>query len=230
VPIGGGALAGKDPHKVDKCGALRSRQLAKKLVRGGVDEARVVLGWTPGDDAPFLVEASTTEGNVNLQVPRGELPRQEWFTIKAIVRDLELTERDWAADLRGGSLGAMRTAAIMKSQTPFPVPPYLIATRSYNLRRILIALGAVIAEMTFPGQAGMDISTNDRHLRVRLHVHSLPALILFVVAENTLFPDPADRFLDVCDADGCCDLGLGRAPSPAVELETRLQFARDEAG
>ena len=33
VPIGGGALAGKDPHKVDKCGALRARQLAKRLVR-----------------------------------------------------------------------------------------------------------------------------------------------------------------------------------------------------
>jgi S-adenosylmethionine synthetase len=29
LPIGGGALAGKDPHKVDKCGALRARQLAK---------------------------------------------------------------------------------------------------------------------------------------------------------------------------------------------------------
>jgi S-adenosylmethionine synthetase len=26
IPIGGGALAGKDPHKVDKCGALRARQ------------------------------------------------------------------------------------------------------------------------------------------------------------------------------------------------------------
>ena len=39
------------------------------------------------------------------------------------------------------SLGAMRTAAIMKSQTPFPVVPYPIATRSYNLRRILIAFG-----------------------------------------------------------------------------------------
>ena len=25
VPIGGGALAGKDPHKMDKCGALRAR-------------------------------------------------------------------------------------------------------------------------------------------------------------------------------------------------------------
>ena len=102
VPIGGGALAGKDPHKVDKCGALRARQLAKKLVRGGVDEARVILGWAPGGDTPFLVEASTSNGSVNLQVPRGELPSEEWFTIKSIVRDLELFERDWAADLLAG--------------------------------------------------------------------------------------------------------------------------------
>jgi S-adenosylmethionine synthetase len=102
VPIGGGALAGKDPYKVDKCGALRARQLARKLVREGVDAARVTLAWAPGGDAPFLNEASTIRGNVNLQVPREELPPADWFAIKAIVRDLELTERDWAADLLAG--------------------------------------------------------------------------------------------------------------------------------
>ena len=102
VPIGGGALAGKDPHKVDKCGALRARQLAKKLVRGGVDEARVILGWAPGGDAPFLIEASTNQGSVNLQVPRDELPTDGWFSIRAIVRDLELQEREWAADMLAG--------------------------------------------------------------------------------------------------------------------------------
>jgi S-adenosylmethionine synthetase len=99
VPIGGGAIAGKDPHKVDKCGALRARQLAKKLVREGVDEARVILGWMPGGDAPFLIEAVIIHGNVSLQVPRGELPSEDWFAIKSIVCDLELRERDWAADL-----------------------------------------------------------------------------------------------------------------------------------
>ena len=102
VAIGGGALAGKDPHKVDKCGALRARQLAKKLVRAGVDEARVILGWAPGGDAPFLIEAATSHGGVNLQLPRQELPPDERFTIAAIVRDLELAGRDWAADLRAG--------------------------------------------------------------------------------------------------------------------------------
>jgi S-adenosylmethionine synthetase len=102
IPIGGGALAGKDPHKVDKCGALRARQLAKRLVRQGVDEATVVLGWAPGGDAPFLIEASTIQGGVSLQVPRDELPAEEWFKIQSIVRDLELQERDWTADLLGG--------------------------------------------------------------------------------------------------------------------------------
>ena len=39
---------------------------------------------------------------MSLQVPRQELPPEEWFRIEAIVGDLELTERDWAADLRAG--------------------------------------------------------------------------------------------------------------------------------
>ena len=44
----------------------RVRQLAKKLVRDGVDEARVILGWAPGGDAPFLIEASSSQGSVDL--------------------------------------------------------------------------------------------------------------------------------------------------------------------
>ena len=61
-----------------------------------------MLGWAPGGDAPFLTEASTTQGGVSLQVPRRELPPEEWFRIETIVRDLELRERDWAADLLAG--------------------------------------------------------------------------------------------------------------------------------
>ena len=102
VPIGGGALSGKDPHKVDKCGALRARQLAKQLVRAGADEARVTLGWAPGGNSPFLVEAVAARGGVNLRVPRDELPSDLWFTIRRIVQELELEHRDWAGDLLAG--------------------------------------------------------------------------------------------------------------------------------
>lgn len=49
VPIGGGALCGKDPHKVDRCGALRARQIAKHLVASGLaPEAQVRLAYVPG--------------------------------------------------------------------------------------------------------------------------------------------------------------------------------------
>ena len=33
IPIGGGAIYGKDPHKIDVCGAFRARELALKLVK-----------------------------------------------------------------------------------------------------------------------------------------------------------------------------------------------------
>jgi len=102
VPIGGGALSGKDPHKVDKCGALRARQLAKQLVRAGADEAKVTLAWAPGAESPFLVEAATIRGGVSLLVPRDELPPSDWFAIQDIVRDLELEYRDWTGDLIAG--------------------------------------------------------------------------------------------------------------------------------
>lgn len=55
VPIGGGAWSGKDPHKVDRVGGLRARQLALKAVRLGLGaEALVTLGWHPGDRAPSV--------------------------------------------------------------------------------------------------------------------------------------------------------------------------------
>jgi S-adenosylmethionine synthetase len=76
APIGGGALPGKDPHKVDKCGALRARQLAKKLVRDGVDEARVTLGWAPGGDAPFLTERRQTREVLTCRCRELSCPRK----------------------------------------------------------------------------------------------------------------------------------------------------------
>jgi len=60
---------------VDKCGALRARQLAKRCYRGGVDKAKVILGWAPGGDVPFIVEAVTTQGGVIIQIAREDSPR-----------------------------------------------------------------------------------------------------------------------------------------------------------
>ena len=50
IPIGGGALSGKDFFKVDRAGALHARRVAKAIVvTGGAREAIVRLAWFPGD-------------------------------------------------------------------------------------------------------------------------------------------------------------------------------------
>ena len=106
VPIGGGALCGKDPHKIDRCGALRARQLAKTLCRQGAQEAWVTLSWAPGESVPSLREIHRKPGLPGT-IP---LPDPEWFSIPAIVRDLELCAVDWPAAVRSGYLVDPRTA------------------------------------------------------------------------------------------------------------------------
>jgi hypothetical protein len=100
-------------------------------------------------------------------------------------------------------------------------------TRRNFLRRALLTAkakrqkAAMIAEMAFLGQVGM-IFLETIIIRGFDFTSFATCLHAVLVAVGTLFPDPADRFLDVCDADWGCDLGLGSALSSAVELETRL--------
>lgn len=57
VPIGGGAVHGKDPLKVDPAGQALARKMALDLVlAGGCEEATVWLAWRPGDVEPRWVE------------------------------------------------------------------------------------------------------------------------------------------------------------------------------
>ena len=96
VPIGGGAICGKDPHKVDVAGAFRARELALRILRErGGHTATVRLGWTPGDAAPAYREAETTDSlGVAHPVPSSALPPEDWFSIDAIVADLHLDRMD----------------------------------------------------------------------------------------------------------------------------------------
>jgi len=53
VAIGGGALSGKDPWRLDRAGAFRARQVAVAMVETGfVREARVTFAWGPRDQRP----------------------------------------------------------------------------------------------------------------------------------------------------------------------------------
>jgi S-adenosylmethionine synthetase len=95
VPIGGGAICGKDPHKVDVAGAFRARELALKLLKGGRGRRAVTvrLGWTPGDAAPAFREAEATDSlGLSRPIPQSEFPPEDWFSISATVADDGLTE------------------------------------------------------------------------------------------------------------------------------------------
>ena len=93
VPIGGGAICGKDPHKVDVAGAFRARELALKLLkeRGG-NAVTVRLGWTPGDAAPAFREAESIDSlGLARPIPASAMPPEDWFRIDTIVSEMHLT-------------------------------------------------------------------------------------------------------------------------------------------
>jgi S-adenosylmethionine synthetase len=93
IPIGGGAICGKDPHKVDVAGAFRARELALRLLkeRGG-SAVTVRLGWTPGDAVPTFREAESVDSlGLTHPIPSSALPPEDWFSIGSIVTDLRLT-------------------------------------------------------------------------------------------------------------------------------------------
>ncbi|MBT7741117.1 MAG: methionine adenosyltransferase domain-containing protein [Opitutae bacterium] len=95
VPIGGGALCGKDPHKIDRVGPLRARQLAKRLCQAHCVPARVRLGWSPGEAEPFLVEAHLRHAGGWKELAANQLPPRDWFGIDVIFRDLDLGIVNW---------------------------------------------------------------------------------------------------------------------------------------
>ncbi len=65
VAIGGGAWSGKDFFKADRAGGLHARRLAKLAVRLGLaEEARVTLGWFPGDRAARVLRIRTEKGEL----------------------------------------------------------------------------------------------------------------------------------------------------------------------
>ncbi len=106
VPIGGGALCGKDPHKVDRAGALRARQIAVRLLRAtGAAETTVWLGYLPGgQEATGLAARIDTENwddaRIEAVIPLPDL------SIEGTVRDLELTGVKWRPLLARGYFGS----------------------------------------------------------------------------------------------------------------------------
>jgi S-adenosylmethionine synthetase len=63
VPIGGGALSGKDFFKADRAGALMARRLARAVVQTGVARAcTCTLAFFPGQEAGRLLSLRDEQG------------------------------------------------------------------------------------------------------------------------------------------------------------------------
>ena len=76
VPIGGGALSGKDLSHIDRAGAYAARQAALHAVRTGAGECRVTQAYAPNRDVPLDVV-------YNMDRPGERLP-PAWFAHSAI--------------------------------------------------------------------------------------------------------------------------------------------------
>jgi S-adenosylmethionine synthetase len=73
VPIGGGAVFGKDPRKVDPKGQRLAREMALQLVTTGqAREATVWLAWRPGDIEPRWIEMQTVPATAFQETSDGE--------------------------------------------------------------------------------------------------------------------------------------------------------------
>ena len=76
VPIGGGALSGKDLSHIDRAAACAGRQAALHAVRSGARECRVTLAYAPNRDLPLDVTYDME--------PRGARLAPAWFAHSAV--------------------------------------------------------------------------------------------------------------------------------------------------
>ena len=105
VPIGGGALCGKDVYKADRCGPLRARQLAVRLARTTGTEATVWSGWFPGQERPQFTWARLGDGRELDDRAIDQLVGLPDLSIRATVAEFELGLRPWSALVQRGYVG-----------------------------------------------------------------------------------------------------------------------------
>jgi len=66
VPLGGGAIYGKDPMHVDRFGARKARELAVDAVKRGAGECLVRAVYAPNVAAPLDVQVEVSGGDVRV--------------------------------------------------------------------------------------------------------------------------------------------------------------------
>ena len=105
--IGGGALSGKDPSKVDRSAAYMARKIARDIVQGGyADKCEVQIGYAIGKAEPVSVMVETFgTGRVCNHLLQGYIRSNYDLTPKGIIEYLHLLKVDYNAVSSGGHFG-----------------------------------------------------------------------------------------------------------------------------
>lgn len=86
APVGGGAFSGKDPTKVDRSGAYKARELAKRiLIENNLEWCEVQISYAIGLEKPLAIYIKTDKGDIEASK---EL--YEECKLKNIIKDLNL--------------------------------------------------------------------------------------------------------------------------------------------
>lgn len=84
--VGGGAFSGKDPTKVDRSGAYKARELAKRILKENkVDWCEVQLSYAIGREEPLAIYIKTNQGDLKVS---NDL--YEECKLRRIIQDLDL--------------------------------------------------------------------------------------------------------------------------------------------
>lgn len=97
VPIGGGALSGKDLTHIDRAGNYAARQAAMRAVASGAEECLIRTAYAPNLSEPLEVVYEMTG--------RGERLPNEWFSHRSIVSRMEGWS-DWVERGQGDHFSA----------------------------------------------------------------------------------------------------------------------------
>lgn len=87
--VGGGAFSGKDPTKVDRSGAYKAREIAKRILKENknINTCQVQLSYAIGIEKPLAIYIETDKGSIT---PSESL--YEECKPKNIIKDLKLKE------------------------------------------------------------------------------------------------------------------------------------------
>lgn len=84
--VGGGAFSGKDPTKVDRSGAYKAREIAKKvLIENDFKWCQVVISYAIGKEEPLAIYIETDKGSLDVSQSLYEECKP-----KNIIKDLSL--------------------------------------------------------------------------------------------------------------------------------------------